>query len=55
MGEHAELHGFNAAYAPQLHGEYRREVYKFVQREHMGKLAEHQELLAEGKNRRKSP
>ena len=44
MGERAELHGLNAAYAPQLPGEYRREVDKFVQREHMGKLAEHQKI-----------
>ena len=48
MGERRELHGLDAAYAPELSGEYRREVDEFVEREHVRELAEHQQVHLRG-------
>ena len=48
VGERRELHGLDAAYAPELAGEYRREVDEFVEREHVRELAEHQQAHLRG-------
>ena len=48
VGERRELHGLDAAYAPELSGEYRREVDEFVEREHVRELAEHQQVHLRG-------
>lgn len=48
MGKGRELHGLDAAYAPELPGEYRREVDELVEGEHVRELAEHQQVRLRG-------
>lgn len=48
MGKGRELHGLDAAYAPELPGEYRREVDELVEGEHVRELPEHQQVRLRG-------